>query len=152
MKRAADLQEEVMTKGIHPDAIPQSFGYDDQFKDAGSTPGLSGYGQIMLEGQMQTDDDMLRDRIKQLRQGEVLILRGDRHNSLTLKEQGKLNENFMSQHLCCYIMSHHAFPFSDKVDNKRTKYLNRYVALYVLYKTQLNLYQISDDVAKCFYL
>lgn len=44
MKRAADLQEEVMTKGIHPDAIPQSFGYDDQFKDAASTPGLSGYG------------------------------------------------------------------------------------------------------------
>ena len=50
------------------------------------------------------------------------------------------------------IMSHHSFPHSDKIDNKRLKYLNRYVALYVLYKTQLNLYNISDDVAKCFYM
>jgi len=33
MKRSADLQEEVMTKGIHPDAIPQSFGYDTQFEE-----------------------------------------------------------------------------------------------------------------------
>ena len=50
----------------------------------------------MLEGQMQTDDDFLRDRIKNLRQGEVLVLKGDRHNSLGNKEQGKLNENFMN--------------------------------------------------------
>ena len=34
MKRSADLQEEIMTKGIHPDAIPQSFGYDAQIQEA----------------------------------------------------------------------------------------------------------------------
>ena len=84
---------------------------------------------------MQTDDDLLRDRIKSLRQGEVLVLKGDRHNSLANKEQGKLNENFMSQHLCCMVMKHHSFAHSDKIDNKKTKYLNRYVALYILYKT-----------------
>jgi hypothetical protein len=41
-----------MTKGIHPDAIPQSFGYDTQFEvpTLASTPGLQGYGQIVLEG------------------------------------------------------------------------------------------------------
>ena len=53
MKRSADLQEEVMTKGIHPDAIPQSFGYDTQFEQPPTletTPGLQGYGQIVLEG------------------------------------------------------------------------------------------------------
>ena len=45
---------------------------------------------------MQTDDDHLRERIKTLRQGEVLILKGDRHNSLANREQGKLNDNFMT--------------------------------------------------------
>ena len=89
---------------------------------------------------MQTDDDILRERIKQLRQGEVLILKGDRHNSLANKEQGKLNETFMTQHLSCMIMSQHSFPHTDKIDNKRTKYLNRFVALYILFRTQLNLY------------
>lgn len=89
---------------------------------------------------MQTDDDILRERIKQLRQGEVLILKGDRDNSLANKEQGKLNDNFMTQHLSCMIMSHHQFPHADKVDSQRTKYLNRYVALYVLFRTDLNLY------------
>ena len=56
---------------------------------------------------MQTDDDLLRDRIKTLRQGEVLILKGDRHNSLANKDQNKLNENLMTQHLCCMVMPHH---------------------------------------------
>jgi hypothetical protein len=41
MKRAADLQEEVMTKGIHPDSIPQFVGSDTV--DQGG-PGLQGYG------------------------------------------------------------------------------------------------------------
>ena len=68
------------------------------------------------------------------------------------KEQLKLNENLMSQHLCCMIMQHHSFPHSDKIDNNKSKYLNRYVALYVLFKTNLNHYHISDDVAKCFYM
>jgi len=40
----------------------------------------------VLTGQIQTDDDSLRDRIKQLKQGDVLILRGDRHNSLINKD------------------------------------------------------------------
>jgi hypothetical protein len=85
MKKSADIQEEVMTKGIHPDAIPQSYGYDNQ-TEPNQGPGLQGYGQIVLEGQIQTDDELLRDRIKSLRAGEVLILKGDRHNSLANKE------------------------------------------------------------------
>jgi hypothetical protein len=127
-----------MTKGIHPDAIPQSYGQDIAQQDpAEQGPGLQGYGQIILEGQIQTDDELLRDRIKSLRAGEVLILKGDRHNSLANKEQGKLNENFMTQHLSCLIMNHHQFPHQDKI---KAKYLNRYVALYVLFRSQLNLY------------
>jgi len=64
----------------------------------------------------------------------------------------KLNENLMTQHLSCLIMNHHQFPHSEKInENPRTKYLNRFVALYVLYRSQLNLYSISDDVAKSFY-
>ena len=50
------------------------------------------------------------------------------------------------------VMNHHSFPHTDKIEDKRVKYLNRYVALYVLFRSQLNLYQISDDVAKCFYM
>ena len=59
----------------------------------------------MLQGQIQTDDDQLRDRVRSLRVGEVLILKGEKKDSLNLsnKEQ-KFNEDFMTQHLSCMIM------------------------------------------------
>lgn len=49
MKRSADVQEEIMTKGIHPDAIPQPTGYEHQYIDPNNPsqthqPGLHGYG------------------------------------------------------------------------------------------------------------
>lgn len=52
---------------------------------------------------------MLRDRIKSLRVGEVLILKGEKKDSLSFanKEHEKLNENFMTQHLSCLVMQHH---------------------------------------------
>ena len=62
-------------------------------------------------------------------------MKGDRHNSLANKEQGKLNDNFMTQHLSCMVMNHHSFPHTDKIEDKRVKYLNRYVALYVLFRS-----------------
>lgn len=75
--------------------------------------------------------------------------------SFANKEHEKLNENFMTQHLSCLVMLHHAFPKKDLdggAGGLSAKYLNRYVALYVLYKSQLNLYQISADFAKSFYM
>ena len=44
MKKSADIQEEVMTKGIHPDAIPQSYGNEIHHQDPNQGPGLQGYG------------------------------------------------------------------------------------------------------------
>lgn len=83
---------------------------------------------------------MLRDRIKSLRVGEVLILKGEKKDSLSFanKEHEKLNENFMTQHLSCLVMQHHQFPKKDLdggAGGLSAKYLNRYVALYVLYKS-----------------
>lgn len=84
MRKATELQEEVMEKGIQLDAIPKSYNIPQapsEYSSSTENP-LPGYGQVMLEGQMQTDDETLRDRIRALSPGEVLILRGDKHNSL----------------------------------------------------------------------
>lgn len=69
---------------------------------------LPGYGQVILEGQIQTEDETLRDRIRALYQGEVMVLRGDKHNSLVQKGEN-LNESLMKQHLSCLILPHHNF-------------------------------------------
>ena len=72
-------------------------------------PGLGGLGQLLIHGQIATDDDQLRDRIKGLRRGEVLILKGEKKDSLSFvnKENEKINENLTTQHLSCRIMPHH---------------------------------------------
>ena len=45
----------------------------------------------------------------------------------------------MEQHLSCLIVKHHNFEGSNAVKNT---YLNRYLAIYVLYNSNLNLYTI----------
>ena len=89
----------------------------------------------------------------------MLILKGEKKDSLSFanKENHSVNENLMSQHLSCLIMLHHQYPKRDLDEvsgagNISAKYLNRYLALYVLFKSQLNLYQISADFAKSFYM
>lgn len=61
------------------------------------------------------------------------------------------------------IMLHHDFKSSDpqqakpsdglsSVSAEPSKFLKRYVALYVLFKSKLNLYNIQDDAVKSFYM
>ena len=44
-----------------------------------------------MEGQIQTEDENLKDRVKSLQSHDVLILRGDRADSLVFKGES-LNE------------------------------------------------------------
>ena len=56
-----------------------------------------------------TDDEVLRERIQGLKDGEALILRGDRQNSLQTnqgKDKSKINNDLMTQHLTCIIIPH----------------------------------------------
>ena len=95
MRKAADLQEEVMNKGLDVNAIPKTFVPQMSAEEAASASHLPGYGQIIVESQIQTDDDSLRDRIHTLYPGEVLVLRGDRDNSLSSRGGQDLNEGLI---------------------------------------------------------
>ena len=94
-------------------------------------------------------DNVLREAVKGLRSNEVLILRGDRQNSLMPRDPKKIHESLMAQHLSCCLIPQH-FRFRD--NNISNSYIKRFLALYILYKININLYSISDDVAKAFYL
>ena len=118
-------------------------------EEAASSSHLPGYGQIIVESQIQTDDDSLRDRIHTLYPGEVLVLRGDRDNSLSSRGGQDLNEGLIKQHLSCLVVPHTDFHANSQI---QTKYLKRYLALYVLFKTNQNLFTIHDDVVKAFYI
>ena len=58
----------------------------------------------LVEAQVRTEDDHLRDRIKTLSQRDVLILEGDQDNSL-----GKAANLRMQSHLSCIIMPDEEF-------------------------------------------
>ena len=75
-----------------------------------------------------TDDDHLKDRVKTLLTHDVLILRGDRADSLVYKGES-LTEQIMKHHLSCLVLPHETF--KHKV---QSTYLKRYLAVYVLYK------------------
>ena len=92
-------------------------------------------------------DPVLRESIKSLKQNEVLILRGDRQNSLLPRDPRKIHESIMTQHLGCCLIPQPRFR-----DNVNTGYVKRYLGLYILYKININLYTISDDVGKSFYM
>jgi len=85
----------------------------------------------MLEGQIQTDDEALKDRVRALQLSEVLILRGDKENSLA-GARGDLNKKLMSTHLSCLVVPHKNFQGRNEV---KSTYLGRYLAIYVLYKS-----------------
>lgn len=96
---------------------------------------LPGYGQISLEGQIQTDDENLRDRIRSLlKSNEVMILWGDHDNSLVPKSSNpnEVNEQLMKKHLSCIVVPHSNFRQKHLV---KSTYLGRYLAIFVLYKT-----------------
>lgn len=55
MRKAADMQEEIMEKGLHTEAVPKSYNVPapvQQSEDSSMSGQLPGYGQVMLEGQM----------------------------------------------------------------------------------------------------
>lgn len=66
LRKAAELQQNVMMKGLKPDQVPTAYNPQlyNQGDDSMSNSQLPGYGQISLEGQIQTDDEHLRDRIR----------------------------------------------------------------------------------------
>jgi hypothetical protein len=88
----------------------------------------------------------LKDRVKLLTQNEVLILRGDRAESLVYKGEN-LNEFFVKQHLTCLVIPHINFP-----KQTTSSYLQRYLAVYILFKASGQLYTQKDDVIKAFYM
>lgn len=146
MRKAADLQEEVMNKGLDEKAQPRTF-LPQQPAPDGSTSQLPGYGQQIVEAQIETEDNDLRDRIRQLQTREVLILRGDRDNSLVTRSGMDLNESLMKSHLACMVVPH-----TDFQARVSTQYLNRFLAVYVLFKIDENLFTIRDQVVKAFYI
>ncbi len=91
----------------------------------------------------------MRESVKNLKPNELLVLRGDRQNSLMPRDPKKIHESLLSQHLSCCIVPQH-FRFKDNLP--QGSYIKRFLALYILYKINVNLYQISDDVGKAFYL
>ena len=59
-----------MKQGLDVNAVPRTMmQYPSQDDDC-----APGYGQAIVEAQIQTEDDNLRDRIKTLSSREVLIL------------------------------------------------------------------------------
>jgi hypothetical protein len=92
--------------------------------------------QPVIEGQIQTDDEHLKERIKSLQTQDVLILRGDRADSLVYKGES-LNDSIMKHHLSCLILLHEGF--KSKV---QSTYLKRYLAIYVLYKRVAGSFQV----------
>lgn len=103
-----------------------------------------------LEGQVigADVDNILREAIKTLKSNEILVLRGDRQSSLLPRDARKIHEALLSQHLSCCIMPQH-FKFAESGQNP---YVKRFLALFMLYKINVNQYSISDDVAKAFYI
>lgn len=85
-----------MNKGLEPMAIPKEYKVPQPaVPEEGVATQLPGYGQVIVDAQIETDDDSLRDRIRTLQQREVLILRGDRDNSLVPRPGCDLNETLM---------------------------------------------------------
>jgi hypothetical protein len=80
-----------------------------------------------------------------------MILWGDHDNSLVPKSSNpnEVNEQLMKKHLSCIIVPHNTFRHRHLV---KSTYLGRYLAIFVLYKTQQNLYTIQDDTVKAFYI
>jgi hypothetical protein len=64
------------------------------------------------------------------------------------RDPKKIHESLLTQHLSCCIIPQH-FRFKD---NQQNQYIKRFLGLYILYKINVNLYTISDDVAKAFYI
>lgn len=137
-----------MMKGLKPDQVPAAYNIDHSTQNSQ----LPGYGQISLEGQIQTDDETLRDRIRCLQKSnEVFILWGDHENSLVSKSSNptEVNEQLMKKHLSCMVVPHNNFRMRHMV---KSSYLGRYLAIFVLYKTNQNLYTIQDDTVRAFYI
>lgn len=82
---------------------------------------------------------------------EVLILWGDHENSLVPKSTNAndVNDQLMKKHLSCMIVPHSSFKNKHLV---KSTYLGRYLAVFVLYKKDKNLYTIQDDTVKAFYI
>lgn len=77
---------------------------------------------------MTDHEQRLKDGVKSLGTNEVLILRGDRAESLVYKGEN-LNESFVKQHLTCLVMPHIGFP-----QQKTSSYLQRYLAVFILFQ------------------
>ena len=58
-----------------------------------------------------------------------------------------LNESLMKSHLSCMVVPH--VDFQARVS---TQYLSRFLAVYVLFKIDENLFTIRDQVVKAFYI
>lgn len=55
-----------------------------------------------------TDDDNLKEKVKSLMSHDLLVLRGDRADSLVFKGES-LNESIMKHHLSCLVLPHETF-------------------------------------------
>ena len=98
---------------------------------------------------MDNVDTSLREAIKILKVDEILVLKGDRPNSLIPRsDPKKIHDNLMTQHLSCFILPYGKL--SQKIQ-EQVPFVKRYLALYLLYKVEVNKYTITDDVVKTFY-
>eukprot|EP00347_Sterkiella_histriomuscorum_P009559 403340741 len=157
LRKTSDMLEQVMTRGLLPEQAPKLIQKEsDPNNQQEAAMRLNGYNMdIILEGQIQAaeiNDNQLRESIKSLRQNEILILRGDRQNSLMPRsDPKKIHDGLLTQHLSCCILPQTKYSGNDRVVQEQVPYVKRYLGLYVLYKVDVNRYKISDDVIKSFY-
>ena len=132
LKRSAEFQDDIINKGLVEKG---------DFKVANDNM------EIRYNGTIDTVDETLKEKIRGMKYNEIMILRGDRANSLIPRDTHQFENQFSNQHLCCFIK---LFPRSvqDLFIGDRNYF--KYLSLFVLYKKDENHFSIADSVVRTF--
>jgi hypothetical protein len=129
-KMAQAFQDEIVNRGLIEGG---DFWTKDNF-------------EVRLNGMVDTDDEKMKEKLKNMDYNEILVLRGDRSGSLGGGEAG-YNDAFLNQHLSWFLK---LFPkeLQDLKSNER-KYL-KFFWLFLLYNKEDENYDIIDSVVRVF--
>ena len=132
MKKSAEFQDDIINKGL----VEKS-----DFKVANDNM------EMRYNGIIDTVDDNLKEKIRGMRYNEIMILRGDRANSLIPKEINQFENQLSNQHLWWFIK---LFPKSAQDLRVGEGSYFKYLSLFVLYNKNENNYSIVDSVVRTF--
>lgn len=151
LRKTADLLEQVMGNGLQINEPPKLVHKESKAADESGATTL----ELQVKGQinaLELNDNVLRDNIKNMGATDVIILRGDRQNSLLPKsDPKKVHDSLLSQQLSCLLLPQPNFP-GDHVVREQLPYVKRFMALYFLFKMEAHKYRISDGVIRAFYM